>query len=1053
MGEFFVRRPIVAMVIAIIMTIVGIIAMKGLPIAQYPDLTPPMVQVTTTYTGANAINVEQSLATPIEQKVNGVDNMIYMQSINSNSGTMKIKVSFDLATDPDMNTVLTQNRVSTVSQIPTEVKEYGVTTKKTFSFPLMILTLTSPTDAYSRNFVGNYALINIIDELARIPGVGQADVMGVGNYSMRIWVKPDKLTQLSVTVSEILGAIKSQNVLVPGGKFGGEPAPPGTDFTYTVTMKDRLKTAEEFGNIIVRTETDGAQIRLKDLARIELGSELYEAYTRLNEKECAAIFVYQAPGSNAMDVQAQVLATMDRLSTKFPGDIQYDTSLDTTRAISAGMKEIVISFIVALLLVILVVFLFLQDWRATLIPTIAIPVSLLSAFSLFPALGFSINTLSLLGMVLAIGIVVDDAIVVVEAVTVYIEKGLTPKMATIQAMKDVTAPVIATTLVLVAVFLPVTYIAGITGKLYQEFAMTIAVSVVFSSINALTLSPALCALLLRKSEPTKGVLGGFFNLFNRVLDRSTEGYISFTSIIARKIKRGAFFILILSGLIVVIGNFLPGGFMPEEDQGYLIVNVQLPNASSLQRSLAVTKKVEKIIMKYDQVEYATAIPGFSILTGGMATNSASIFITLKPWDKREGTALELNERLNQDFRKEIRAAKVVSFGPPAIQGLGNGSGFSIMIQDKGGNSVDYLAQHTNEFIMAANKRPEIARAFTTFNAKVPQRHIEINREKALKAKVSLSDLNNTIGAFLGGVYVNDFNRFGRLYKTYLQADHQYRQSEKNISDFFVKNGDGDMVPLATLATISNIVGPEYTTRFNLYRAIEVMGSPAKGYSSSQANEALKEVAAEILPTDMGYAWNALSYQEESASGTAALIFAFSLFFVFLILAAQYESWSLPLSILLGTPFAIFGAFFALYISRLIFGGSYENNIFAQISLVMLIAMAAKNAILIVEFANMEFEKGKSLYDSAISAAKLRFRPILMTAFSFILGILPLLIASGAGAESRKVMGMTLFGGMFVATLVGVFMYPMLFIMVGKLGKYEQKRDAAKAEEQQAEVAQ
>ncbi len=1044
MGEFFVRRPIVAMVIAIILVIVGIVSMMQLPVEQYPELTPPMVEINTNYVGANALNVEQSVATPLEQKINGVENMIYMQSINTNSGYMSIKVSFRLGTDPNMNTVLVQNRVSTVTQIPAEVKQYGVTTEKTFSFPLMVISMYSPNGSYDRNFVGNFARINVVDELARIYGVGKAEVIGTKDYAMRIWIKPDRVAQLGLTIPEIVNALKEQNQLVPGGKFGGEPAPPGTEFTYTVSLRDRLKTPEEFGNIVLRTNPDGSQIHLRDVARIEMGTEMYEAYARINGKDCVFIFIFQAPGSNAMDVANSVKETMARLSQDFPEDISYVLSLDTTRPIEAGLKEIVTTLFIALLLVILVVFIFLQDWRATLIPTLAIPVSLIAAFMAFPFLGFSINTLSLLGLVLAIGIVVDDAIVVVEAVTVYIEKGLSPAKATIQAMKDVTAPVIATTLVLVAVFVPVVYISGITGRLYQQFAITIAVSVVFSSLNALTLSPALSSLLLRKRKPSRGILGRFFNKFNQGMDVSTEKYLSFTSIISRRIKRGIIFIVIISALILVVGKFVPAGFVPEEDQGYFMVNIQLPNAASLQRTLEVVKQVEKILDQYPEIEYHSSIPGYSLLINSMSSNNASVFVTLKDWSKRERTAKEIINALNQQLSKEILQGVAVAFGPPAIQGLGTGSGFSIMIQDKGGNSVQYLAEHTRRFIEAAQKRPEIGTAFTTFQANVPQRFIDVNTEKVLKAGVSLNDLYTTLSAFLGGMYVNDFNRFGRLYKVYMQADSKYRQSPSQLQNFFVKNKEGKMVPLSTLLTVKSVVGPEYTTRFNLYRAVEVMGAPAPGYSSGQAMQALREVAAEVLPGDMGYAWNAMSYQEDKASGTAATVFAFSLLFVFLILAAQYESWSLPFAILLGTPFAVFGAFFFLMLARF-FSPSYENNIFAQISLVMLIAMAAKNAILIVEFAKMKFDEGHNLFDAAMEAAKLRFRPILMTAFSFILGILPLLVASGAGAEARKVMGMTLFGGMLMATVIGIFMYPMLFVFIGKIAKYEQKREKLNTE--------
>jgi len=639
-----------------------------------------------------------------------------------------------------------------------------------------------------------------------------------------------------------------------------------------------------------------------------------------------------------------------------------------------------------------VVFIFIQDWRAALIPTIAIPVSLIGAFIVFPLIGFTVNVLSLLGLVLAIGIVVDDAIVVVEAVQVNIENGMNPKEATVHAMNEVTAPVIATTLVLVAVFIPVAVMGGITGRLYQQFAITVAVSVVFSSINALTLSPALCALLLRKQKPYGGPLGAFFRLFNKVFDKSTGGYMGFTRILTGKIVRGLIFILVVTIAMGFLGKHVPGGFMPEEDMGYLMVNIQLPDAASLQRSDAVAKKVEKILKKYDEVEYITTATGFSLLSNSYASNAGFVFVSLKDWGKRESTAKEIVRRLNVEFHLTINEAQVFAFGPPAIPGLGNGSGFTLMIQDKGGNTPDYLAKHTANFVQAAMKRPEIGSIFTTFRATVPQRYMEIDKDKVLKAGISLNDIYTTVGAFLGGAYVNDFNRFGRLYKAYIQAEPKYRQNEHQINLFFVKNKEGKSVPLAAFVDIKDIVGPDFTNRFNLYRAIELTGGPASGYTSAQALDALEEVAGNTLPGDMGYEWSNMSYQEKKASGTGAIVFAFSLLFVFLILCAQYESWSLPFSILLGTPFAVFGAFAALFISRF-FSQSYELNVFAQIALVMLIAMAAKNAILIVEFAKLEFDKGLSLFDAAVKAAELRFRPILMTAFSFILGVLPLVVAS------------------------------------------------------------
>ncbi len=1047
MGNFFVNRPIVAMVIAIFMVIVGVVALGGLPTEQYPNITPPIVEVRATYTGANSVSVEQSVATPLEQQINGVDNMIYMKSTNANDGTMTIQVSFEIGTDPDMNTVFTQNRVAAAtSKLPSEVTKFGVTTEKSLPNILMLIALTSEDGRYGQQFLGNYALINIKDILSRIKGIGRVNVIGASDYSMRIWIKPDRLAYLGITVPEIVDAIRAQSVVVPGGKFGAEPAPPGNEFTYTVRLPERLQTEQEFGEIVVRTSENGSQVKIKHVARVELGVETYNAFTRLDGKPCAMIALYQAPGSNAVQLAEDVKGSMTDLAAAFPESIRYDISLDTTLAISAGIDEIIETLFIALALVILVVFIFIQDWRAALIPTIAIPVSLVGAFILFPIIGFTVNVLSLLGLVLAIGIVVDDAIVVVEAVQVNIEKGMTPKDATVHAMNEVTAPVIATTLVLVAVFIPVAVMGGITGRLYQQFAITVAVSVVFSSINALTLSPALCSLLLRKRKPSRGPLGLFFKMFNTVFDKCTGGYMGLTRFVARKVFIGLVLIIALTVGTGFLGQLVPGGFMPEEDMGYLMINVQLPDAASLQRSDAITKKVEEILKKNPEVAFVTTATGFSLLSGSMSSNAGFIFVSLKHWSEREKTAKQMIASLNIDFQSEINEAQVFAFGPPAIPGLGSGSGFTIMIQDRIGSTPAYLADQTGEFIASALERPEIGSIFTTFRATVPQRYMEINRDKVLKAGIALNDIYTTVGAFLGGSYVNDFNRFGRLYKAYIQAEPEYRISEDKVDLFFIKTSTGNMAPLAAFVEIKNIVGPDFTNRFNLYRSIELTGGPAPGYTSAQALDALEEVATQKLPTGMGYAWSNMSFQEKKAAGSGPIVFVFSLLFVFLILAAQYESWSLPFSILLGTPFAIFGAFLSLFLARM-YSQSYELNVFAQIALVMLIAMAAKNAILIVEFANLEFEKGLSLYDAAVKAAELRFRPILMTAFSFILGVLPLVLATGAGAEARVVMGVALLGGMTLATLLGVFFYPMLFVFVGKIGGYEKKRDLQKNEGQ------
>ncbi|MFN5169881.1 MAG: efflux RND transporter permease subunit [Cyclobacteriaceae bacterium] len=1039
MSEFFIRRPIVAMVISILMIIMGLITLRGIPISKYPDITPPMIQITTSFNGANAVNVEQAVATPIEQQVNGVENMLYMKSTNSADGSMSLSVSFEVGTDLDNANMLTQNRVSQANaRMPIEVKNMGVTTKKSLVFPVMLVGLSSPNGTFDGAFLNNYANINIVDQLKRLEGVGDITLFGGSDYSMRVWLKPEQLTKLGLTVNDVANAVKKQNAIAPGGKFGAPPSPAGVQYTYTVTLQERLISEEEFGNIIVKADEEGAIVRLKDVARLELGLENYNSTSRLNGKPASTIVIYQMPGSNALDVAERVQATMTELATRFPDDMKHDVSLNTTRAVSVGIEEIVHTLFEAVVLVILVVFLFLQDWRATLIPLLTVPVSLIGTFMIFPLLGFSVNVLSLLGLVLAIGLVVDDAIVVVEAVIHNIEHGMNPREATQKAMKEVGGPVIAIALILAAVFVPVAFAGGITGRLYQQFAITIAISVLFSAFNALTLSPALSAIILRPKKESKGLLQRFFNGFNRVFDKFTLGYTGVAGLVARKSIRSVLIMVVVLVFSGILGKAVPGGFVPEEDEGYYLINVQLPDAASLERSDEVAKKVEAILSKVEGIEYSTMVLGYSLLTQSFSTNNAFVFVSLKPWDERTKTAKQLIMETNLAFRSNITEATAIAFGPPPIEGLGSSAGFTLQLQDRSGNPPAFLDQQAQKFLAEARKRPEIGSAFTLFRANVPQKKIVIDYEKAEKMGIDLSEITSTISAYLGSSYVNDFNQFGRQYRVYVQAEGSDRVEPLDLGRYYVRSRKGDIVPLNTLVHVEEIVGPSYTNRFNMYRSAEISGAPAEGYSSSDALRALEEVAA-TMPKEIGYAWSNMSYQEKAAEGTGGTVFIMAIVFVFLILAAQYESWKLPFSVLLGVPAALMGAFFGLWLGGL-WSTSYVNNVFAQIGLVMLIGLTAKNAILIVEFAKMLYEQGKPLYESALEAAKLRLRPILMTSFAFMLGVVPLLTAEGAGAEARKVMGMAVFMGTLIATIVGVIVVPALFVFIESIGS-KKKTDA------------
>lgn len=1042
MSEFFIRRPIVAMVISIFIVIMGLLTLQGIPVAKYPDITPPMVQVQASYTGANAVDMEQTVATPIEQQVNGVENMLYMKSVNYN-GSMTLQVSFEVGTDLDVANMLTQNRVSRANPfLPPEVINLGVNVKKSLTFPLMMFSVYSPSKSYNADFINNYAFINLIDELKRIKGVGDVSVMGSSEYAMRIWVKPDRLAKLKITASDVMNAIKAQNNIVPGGAFGDAPSKPGVQNTYTATLQQRLVSEEDFGNILLKSNANGAQVRLKDVARIELGLQMYNLSSNLNGSPCAAIAIYQIPGSNGLDVANKAKAKMDELKSRFPQGLDYTTSLDTTQAITVGIEEVLHTLFEAVILVILVVFLFLQDWRATLIPLLTVPVSLIGTFIVFPLLGFSVNQLSLLGMVLAIGLVVDDAIVVVEAVIHEMEHGLNPKEATSKAMKEVGGPVVAIAVILCAVFIPVALSGGITGRLYQQFAITIAISVALSAFNALTLSPALAAILLKPKKPSKGLLQRFFDGFNKYFDKFTNGYVKVASFAARRLFLT---VMILVGICVATGFLalkVPGGFVPEEDEGYFMLAIQLPDAASKDRTEAISKKVESYFKGMEEISSYTAINGFNILSGTATPNSAMAFISLKPWDERKKTVAQIVNEMNGVLTKNVTEATVIVFGPPPIQGLGSGAGFTMMLQDKAGKSPLYLAQQTQRFIAIASKRPEIGKIYTLFRPTVPQKSIQVDKEKVQKMGIPLQEVNGAISAYLGGAFINNFNAYGRQYRAYIQSEAEYRMKPDDINQYFVRDPNGNMVSLGTLAKVKDTTGPSFTNHFNIYRSAELSGVPAPGVSSDMALRVLEGVAKKVLPNDIGYSWSNTSYQEKESAGKGASVFIMALLFVFLILAAQYESWKLPFSVLLGTPWAVMGALLGLFIGGL-YATTYVNNVFAQIGLVMLIGLNAKNAILIVEFAKMKMDnEGLPPFEAAIEGARLRFRPILMTSFAFILGVVPLMTATGAGAEARRVMGTSVFSGMLVATIVGVILIPAFFVLIE--GKKKKKATVAPA---------
>jgi HAE1 family hydrophobic/amphiphilic exporter-1 len=1036
MARFFIDRPIVAIVLSILTVILGTVSMFGLPISQFPQIVPPQIQVQTTYTGADAVTVEQTVATPIEQQMNGVDNMLYMYSVNASDGTLTLRVVFDVDTDVNIDQVNALNRVAQAQpNLPTDVSQFGLTYRKTAGVPLILIGLYSPKGTFDSLFLGNYALINVDDPLYRVNGVGQVLNFGAGDYSMRIWVKPDEMAKLGLTVSDLTSAIQRQNTNNPSGQIGAEPVPQGQEFTYSVRAQGTLVTPEQFGNVVVRLNPDGSIVRLKDVARIELGALTYKQIARLNGKPSSIIGIYQLPGSNALAVIKGVRQVMEQLKQRFPNDVAYTVSLDTTVTVTEGIKEILTTLLEAIGLVVLVVFLFLQNWRATLIPLIAVPVSLIGTFAVFPLLGFSINTLSLFGLVLAIGLVVDDAIVVVEAVEHNIEAGMSPRDATLKAMEQVSGPVVAIALILASVFLPVALMSGIQGRLNKQFAVTIAISVLISAFNALSLSPALSALLLRPRKESKGLLARAFGAFNRGFERATNGYISVSRFLIRKFVIA---LVLLAGFTVAayfLGRSVPQSFLPDEDQGYFFLNIQLPDASSLQRTDAALNKVETLLGKTPGISNYTTIAGFSLLSYVSASYYGFYFVSLKPWDERGAgqSAQELITKINHDLKAQIpEATSAFGFLPPAIPGLGQAGGFSLWLQDQSGGTPDYLYQNLQRYLTEARKRPELSNVNSVYRAGVPQMFIDVDRDKVIKQGIPIGDVYQTLQAYLGGIYVNQYNRFGRQWRVFLAGEGSARNDVSKIGQYYVRNSAGTMTPLSALVNVRETAGPEYTTRFNLFRSAQITGSASPGHSSQQAMAALEDVAKKVLPRDMSFAWADLSYQEQQAAGTAGKVFALSLVFVFLILAALYESWSLPFSVLLSVPIAVCGAFVGLLLRH------FDFDIYGQIGLVMLIGLAAKNAILIVEFAKDGFDSGKPLVDAAIEGAKLRLRPILMTSFAFILGCVPLWGATGAGSAARQILGTTVIAGMVAATCLAIFLIPALFVMVERFSGSERK---------------
>jgi HAE1 family hydrophobic/amphiphilic exporter-1/multidrug efflux pump len=1027
MIEFFIDRPIFAAVISIIITLAGGIALTQLPVARYPQIVPPSIVVTTTFPGADAATVEASVAAPLEQVINGVPKMLYMSSKSGNDGSYNLTVTFDIGTDQDIAAVQVQNRVATAQrQLPQEVLRQGVTVTKRQPQSLLVVTLRATDPRYDYLFLSNYATLNVYDTLARVPGVGQVTIFGARDYGMRIWLDPEKMARLGVTTQDISAVLNEQNVAAPAGTVGGEPVPKGQEKQYSVFVRGRLSTPAEYENIVVRARSDGSLVQIKDIARVELAATDYTRSSRLDGEPAAAIGIYQLPEANALDVAQGVRDAMEHLSKTFPPGVEYAIPFDTSTFVSESVKEVIETLLIATLLVLLVVFLFLESWRATLIPMLAVPVSIVGAFSAFVALGFSINTLTLFALVLAIGLVVDDAIVVVEAVTGKMDRlGLSAREATREAMKEVSGPVIAIALVLSSVFIPAAFLPGLTGQFYRQFALTLSISVLISALVALSFTPALCALLLKPSEESHlpGPLGAFFRGFDRLFQRTVAGY---SASVRRAVRRTSIGLAVFGAVILACAWLVtsrPGGFLPDEDQGYLLVVMTLPPGASIQRTEEVVLQFDQAVKRIPAITHAIEITGFNAIAGVTNSASATSFMSLKPWHERgpEDSAQAIIAKLTAETKK-IRGANFLIINPPSIPGIGQGGGFEFVLEDRAGQDLGKLIGAMGDLLGQANQRSDLTRVFSFFMPNTPQVEYLIDRERAKTLGIPISDIFSSLQMFLGGSYINDFNLFGRTYRVSAQAEGGARSIPESVNHLYVRSKEGEMVPLSTVVSIRTKQTPDYIERFNVFRAITINGSAAPGFSSGEAMKAMEELS-EQLPAGFAHEWTGISFQERRAAGQSAYIFAASVLFVFLVLAAQYESWSIPFAVLLGIPFAVFGAFAALTARGM------ANDVYAQIGLVMLIGLAAKNAILIVEFAKLARERGMPLIEAAVEGSRQRLRPILMTSFAFILGTFPLVIATGAGAAARQALGTTVVFGMLAATLIGIFMVPVFYVLI------------------------